>query len=86
MVAIHNSRSRSQTCQAPVFQKQDDAIHWINLYPVDKVFVFPNTYPLDSPIQRLNKTRQANSKQILVHVLDAKRVKINERVGQSQQS
>ena len=27
--------------------KGDNAIHWINLYPVDSVIGFPNTYPLD---------------------------------------
>ena len=35
---------------APVFQKEDNAIHWINLYPVDNVIGFPNNYPLDSDI------------------------------------
>ena len=32
---------------APVDQKVDSAIHWINLYPVDKVIGFSNKYPLD---------------------------------------
>ena len=38
--------------QAPVVQKVDSAIHWINLYPVDSaIFIgFPNTYPLDSDL------------------------------------
>ena len=31
---------------APVVQKVDNAIHWINLYPVDNTIGFPNTYPL----------------------------------------
>ena len=25
----------------------DKAIHWINLYLVDNIFDFPNTYPMD---------------------------------------
>ena len=29
--------------QAPVDQKMDNTIHWINLYPVDKVIGFPMT-------------------------------------------
>ena len=29
-------------------------MHWINHYPGDSVIDFPNTYPLDSAIQRLN--------------------------------
>ena len=33
---------------APVFQKVDNAIHW--LYPVDSGIGFPNTYPLDSDL------------------------------------
>ena len=33
--------------QAPVVQKVDSAIHWINLYSVDNAIGFPNTYPLD---------------------------------------
>ena len=35
---------------APVVQKLDSAIHWINLYPVDSAIGFPNTYPLDSDL------------------------------------
>ena len=27
----------------PVVQKVDNAIHWINLYPVDNAIDFPNT-------------------------------------------
>ena len=33
---------------AQVFQKVDNALHWINLYPLYSVIGFPNTYPLDS--------------------------------------
>ena len=35
---------------APVVQKVDSAIQWINLYPVDSAVGFPNTYPLDSDL------------------------------------
>ena len=31
-----------------VVQKMRNAIHWINLYPLDNAIDFPNTYPLDS--------------------------------------
>ena len=31
----------------PVVQKEDNAIHWINLYPMDSAIGFSNTYPLD---------------------------------------
>lgn len=34
--------------QAPVFQKVDSSIHWVNLCPVDNTISFCNTYPLDS--------------------------------------
>ena len=38
----------------PVVQKVDNAIHWINLYPVDNAIDFPNTctywYPLYSDL------------------------------------
>ena len=34
--------------QAPVVQKVDSAIHWINHYPMDNAVSFCNTYPLDS--------------------------------------
>ena len=34
--------------QAPVVRRLDNAIHWINHYPVDSVVCFVNTYPLDS--------------------------------------
>ena len=33
--------------QAPVVQKVDSTLHWINLYPMDNPIGFPNTYPLD---------------------------------------
>jgi len=33
---------------APVVQKVDNAIHWINLYPANNAIVSRNTYPLDS--------------------------------------
>ena len=26
----------------------NNAIHWMNLYPLDSAIGFPNTYPLDS--------------------------------------
>ena len=32
--------------QAPVVQKVDNAIQWINHYPVDDAIGFPNTYPV----------------------------------------
>ena len=32
---------------APVVQKVDNTIRWINLYPVDSAIGFPKTYPLD---------------------------------------
>ena len=35
---------------APVVQKLDSAIHWINLYSADNAIGFPNTYPLDSDL------------------------------------
>ena len=35
---------------APVVQKVDSAIHWINIYPLDSAIGFPNTYPLDSDL------------------------------------
>ena len=34
----------------PVDQKVDNAIQWINLYPLDDAIVSPNTYPLDSDL------------------------------------
>ena len=38
------------TGQAPVVRKVDNAIHWINHYPVDSMVCFVNTYPLDSDL------------------------------------
>ena len=35
---------------APVVQKVDSAIHWINHYPVDSTVGFANAYPLDSDL------------------------------------
>ena len=36
--------------QAPVVQKVESAIRWINLNPMDKAIIFPSTYPLDSDL------------------------------------
>ena len=46
------------THQAPVVQSVDSAIHRTNRYPGDNAIGFPNTYPLDSAIQRLNNPGQ----------------------------
>ena len=43
---IHILNIRGQL--APIFQKVDNALHWINLYPVVNAIGFPNTYPLNS--------------------------------------
>ena len=39
--------------QALVIQKVDNAIHWINLNPVDNAVGVNNTYPLDSDLSGL---------------------------------
>ena len=44
------TKGETFTPLAPVVQKVDNANHWINLYPVDKVIGFPDTYPLDSDL------------------------------------
>jgi len=36
--------------QAPVDQKVNSDIRWINLYPADSANGFPNTYPLNSDL------------------------------------
>ena len=36
--------------QAPVFRRLDNAIQWINRYPVDSVVCFVNTYSVDSDL------------------------------------
>ena len=36
--------------QAPVVEKVDSAIPWINLYLVDNAIGFPKTYQLDSDL------------------------------------
>ena len=40
---------------APVDQKMDNAIHYINLYQLDNAIDFHITFPLSSTIQLLNK-------------------------------
>ena len=36
--------------RATVVQKVNNAIHRINLYPLDSAIGFPNTYPLNSDL------------------------------------
>ena len=40
--------------QAPVDQMADNAIHWINLYPLDSAIGFPN-HPLDSDLSGFDR-------------------------------
>ena len=40
--------------QAPVVQMADNAIHWINLYPLDCAIGFPN-HPLDSDLSGFDR-------------------------------
>ena len=47
---VNNAIGSPNTYQAPVVQKVDSAIRWINLYPVDSAIGFPNTYPLGSDL------------------------------------
>ena len=49
----------SKNChRAPVVQKMNNVIQWINLYPVDKLIDFPNTCPLDCVAKSLEKFPQ----------------------------
>ena len=50
LILLNTSKYASNDHQAPVVQKVDSAIRWINLYPVDSAIGFPNTYPLDSDL------------------------------------
>ena len=47
-----NTRLVTTECLALVVQMVDNAIHWINLYPVESAIGFPNIYmyPLDSDL------------------------------------
>ena len=36
--------------QSPVVQRVDNMIQWINLYPLDSTFGFPDTYLLASDL------------------------------------
>ena len=40
----------SLVLQAPVVPKVDSAINQINLYAMDSVIAFPNTYPVDNDL------------------------------------
>ena len=46
------ARFRASYEQAPAVKKVDNAIHGINLYPVDRSIGFANTYPVDSEFIR----------------------------------
>ena len=41
---------RQPKLQAPVVQRVDSAIQWINYYPLDNAINFDSTYPLDSDL------------------------------------
>ena len=45
-----SKKTRRSNHLAPVVQKVDSAIRWINLYPVDSAIDFRNTYTLDSDL------------------------------------
>ena len=53
MLIMHKLRVKFVEVQAPVIvQKMNNAIHRINIYPLDSAMVFLNTYLLDSDISR----------------------------------
>ena len=43
-------KTKTKKKQAPVVQKVDSAIRWINHYAVDSAIGFPDPYPLDSDL------------------------------------
>ena len=45
------------TFLAPVVQRLESAIHWINRYPLDNSVGFGSTYPLDSMLHVLQVSR-----------------------------
>ena len=47
---ITRQKEQAFTDLAPVFQRMDIAIHWINHYPDDSVVCFVDTYPLDGDL------------------------------------
>ena len=54
-LTLRNSSFLKKHCtrhvdHAPVVQKVDSAIQWINLYPLDAAIGFLNTYPVDSDL------------------------------------
>ena len=53
------------TNQALVVQKADNAIHWIDLYPLNSTIGFHNIYPVDSTIQRLDNPGQVKNHSII---------------------
>ena len=53
------------TNQALVVQKADNAIHWIDLYPLNSTIGFHNIYPVDSTIQRLDNPGQVKNQSII---------------------
>ena len=53
MLIMHKLRAKFAEVQAPVIvQKMNNAIHRINIYPLDSAIGFLNTYLLDSDISR----------------------------------
>ena len=53
MLIMHKLRVKFAEVQAPVIvQKMNNAIHRINIYPLDSAIGFLNTYLLDSDISR----------------------------------
>ena len=56
--------------QASVVQKADNAIHRVNVYPLDTAIGFPNTYPLDSIRWRYQSFEQPGLDDKLILVFD----------------
>ena len=53
MLIMHKLRVKFVEVQAPVIvQKMNNAIHRINIYPLDSAIGFLNTYLLDSDLSR----------------------------------
>jgi len=50
LFANYGPQNLLTTNQAPVVQKLDNTIHWINHYKADTVVCIINSYPLDNDI------------------------------------
>ena len=63
---VHMGPEKTWKVLAPVVQRLDNVIHWINHYPADSVICFVNTYPLSPALDSVTHLENNPGRRVLL--------------------